>query len=76
MQTLVSNKEPRTFSLSLKKQLYETDPTCKICEQRIHDIDDAEVDHIQHYWRGGKTIPENARLTHRFCNRVRGGRDL
>ena len=22
-------------------------------------------------WRGGKTIPENARLTHRYCNRFR-----
>jgi hypothetical protein len=37
-------------------------------------VDDTEVDHIEHYWRGGKTIPENARLTHRYCNRVRGGR--
>lgn len=76
LQGLVSNKEPRTFSLSLKKQLYEADPTCQICGQRIYAIDDAEVDHIKHYWRGGKTIPENARLTHRFCNRMRGGRDL
>jgi len=75
LDALVSNKEPRTFSLSLKENLYEADPTCKICGQRIHDIDDAEVDHIKHYWRGGKTIPDNARLTHRHCNRVRGGRD-
>jgi 5-methylcytosine-specific restriction endonuclease McrA len=37
---------------------------------------DADIDHIKHYWRGGKTIPENARLTHRYCNRKRGGRDV
>ncbi len=28
---------------------------------------------IEHYWRGGKTIPSNARLAHRFCSRQRGG---
>ena len=66
---------PRLFSLALKEELYERDPTCQICGQRIHDMDDSEVDHIEHYWRGGKTIPENARLTHRYCNRARGGRD-
>ena len=40
---------------------------------RIVDIDDAHVHHIEHYWRGGKTIPENAGLTHRFCNLSEGG---
>lgn len=75
LQSLVSNKEPRSFSLAMKEKLYQTDPTCQVCGQRIHDIDDSEVDHIKHYWRGGKTIPENARLTHRYCNRVRGGRE-
>ncbi len=67
--------EPRGFSWSLKKQLFEANPECQICHQRIMELDDAEVDHIEHYWRGGKTIPENARLVHRFCNRQRGGRD-
>lgn len=70
----VNANEPRTFSLRLKRELFELDPTCQICLQHIHDIDDAEVDHIEHYWRGGRTIPENARLTHRYCNRSRGGR--
>lgn len=74
IQGLVSTKEPRNFSHALKQDLYESDPTCKICNQKIREIDDAEVDHIEHYWRGGKTIPENARLAHRYCNRARGGR--
>jgi hypothetical protein len=65
---------PRTFSRQLKKQLFDASPTCEICHQHIQHMDDSEVDHIQHYWRGGKTIPENARLTHRYCNRARGGR--
>ncbi len=66
-------KEPRAFSYSLKEQLWEAGNTCQICRQKISGIDDAEIDHITCYWRGGKTIPENARLTHRLCNRIRGG---
>lgn len=65
--------EPRNFSLEFKEGLFQTNPTCAICKQRIHELDDSEVDHVDHYWRGGKTIPENARLTHRYCNRARGG---
>ncbi|MBC8484808.1 MAG: DUF262 domain-containing protein [Bacteroidetes bacterium] len=64
-------KEPRNYTLNLKKQLWESNPTCAICGQRIHLIDDAEIDHIEQYWRGGKTIPTNSRLTHRYCNRSR-----
>lgn len=67
------SNEPRGFTLELKTKLFELNPTCKLCGQRIHDLDDAEVDHVRHYWRGGNTIPENARLAHRFCNRSRGG---
>lgn len=66
--------ETRQFSRALKIRLFGADPTCTICGQHIFDINDLELDHIRHYWRGGATIPENARLTHRFCNRRRGGR--
>lgn len=61
-------KEIRCFSKSLKKEMMQNDPTCAICKNNITDIDDSAIDHIQQYWQGGKTIPENARLTHRFCN--------
>lgn len=67
--------EPRAFSYSLKKQLWDEENTCEICGQQINSIEDAEIDHIICYWKGGRTIPENARLAHRFCNRSRGGRD-
>lgn len=66
-----TSKQPRCFSRLLKKELYDNDPTCKICNQHIADIDDSAVDHIEQYWLGGKTIPENARLTHRYCNWAR-----
>lgn len=67
----IQKKEPRCFSLKLKQELYDKDKTCTICSQRINHIDDAAVDHIEQYWTGGKTIPENARLTHRYCNWAR-----
>jgi len=68
-------KQHRCFSIELKQQLFEENPTCAICGQRIQHIDDAAVDHIEQYWTGGKTIPENARLTHRYCNMARPRND-
>jgi hypothetical protein len=64
----VQQKEPRCFSFKLKEEMMAADPTCAICGQRIMSIDDSAIDHVKQYWMGGKTIPENARLTHRFCN--------
>ena len=63
-----TTKQPRCFSRSLKEELYKTSQSCQLCRQMISDVDDAAVDHIEQYWLGGKTIPENARLVHRFCN--------
>jgi hypothetical protein len=70
------HKEPRAFSFKLKEQLFKADSTCRICDQRIINIDDAEIDHITCYWEGGKTIPSNARLAHRICNRHRSGNQI
>lgn len=64
----------RSFSKRLKKELFDQNRRCSICESEIMLLDDAVVDHVEHYWRGGKTVPENARLVHRFCNLERGGR--
>lgn len=64
-------KQDRTFSYSVKKSLFETDPTCKICGQQILTIDDAEVDHIVPFSKGGDTSNSNAQISHRFCNRVK-----
>ncbi len=63
------NSEPRLFSSSTKKKLFDEDSTCKLCNQQILMIDDSEVDHIIPYSKGGKTKIENAQLTHRYCNR-------
>jgi hypothetical protein len=68
-------KEARCFSMQLKQQMYKIDPTCSICGQCINGLDDAAIDHITQYWTGGRTIPENARLTHRYCNWSRSRRE-
>jgi hypothetical protein len=65
--------QKRAFSPELKRKLFALDPTCALCGQPVHDLDDAHMHHIEHYWRGGKTIPQNAALAHRYCNMSEGG---
>jgi hypothetical protein len=65
--------QARTFSREFKAKLFTDDRTCKLCNQEIFVIDDAHVHHVHEYWRGGKTIPQNAALTHRYCNLSHGG---
>lgn len=68
MEAAESNDAIRLFSKQLKNELFAQNNTCSICDQEIKLLDDAMVDHTLHYWRGGQTISENARLTHRYCN--------
>jgi hypothetical protein len=62
------NDTKRIFSMSLKKELFNQDNICHICGNEIKLLLDAALDHDKHYWRGGLTVPENARLVHRNCN--------
>jgi 5-methylcytosine-specific restriction endonuclease McrA len=63
-----ANDSKRVFTRQLKKEMYDADPTCALCGQKVSLIDDAALDHDKEYWRGGRTVPENARITHRLCN--------
>lgn len=71
-----TSTQPRCFTRVLKQKLFDPNPTCQICNQQIAEVDDAAVDHIEQYWLGGKTIPENARLTHRYCKWARSKKDV
>lgn len=71
----IGKREPRCFSMQLKETLFNNNNTCAICNQKISEIDDSAIDHIKQYWTGGKTIPENARLTHRYCNWARSRKE-
>lgn len=64
--------DQRVFSRSLKQEMFKQDRRCEICGNEIRLMDDAALDHEEYYWRGGRTIPENARLVHRSCNLSRG----
>jgi hypothetical protein len=62
----------RLFSYELKVQMYARKQDCALCGQRVHTIDDCELDHIVPFSQGGLTVPENAQVTHRYCNRKKG----
>lgn len=73
LQEIIKDHTPeqRLFPWSVKEQLFKTSKTCAICNNRILDIDDAHVDHIMPFSRGGKTTFDNAQLTHKYCNLVK-----
>ena len=71
MKLSIPLDKERIFSKVLKDELYKQEKQCAICQQEIKTINDAALDHEEHYWRSGKTIPSNARLVHRICNQKR-----
>lgn len=62
---------PLTYSLALKTALFERDATCNVCWKPIKHVDDAVIARYPDYWRENKSLPENARLDHRFCHKSR-----
>lgn len=75
-QTIEPTDGGRTFDRKTKEKLFADDPTCSICGQAILVIDDAHVDHVQPYAKGGATQDENAALAHRYCNQQKGAKTL
>ncbi|MCB6178743.1 DUF262 domain-containing protein [Rhodobacter sp. Har01] len=67
-EIILSPKQGRTFNSKIRRSLFEMNPVCAICQQAIHTLDDAHVDHIKPYVAGGATDSSNAQLTHRYCN--------
>mgnify|MGYP001072183203 CR=1 FL=1 len=59
----------RLFTLNDKESLWHENYVCSHCGQQILSIDDAEVDHIKPFSKGGNTELSNAQLLHRHCNR-------
>ena len=59
----------RLFTLDDKESLWHDNYVCSYCGQKILSIDDAEVDHIKPFSKGGHTEIANAQLLHRHCNR-------
>ena len=66
--------QQRTFPYEIKKKLFDADPVCAISKQRILAIEDAEVDHIIPYSKGGTTTMDNAQLVLRYFNRAKNNK--
>ncbi len=66
-----SQYNQRIFPYSLKEELFNDNPTCALSGQRILAIEDAELDHIIPYSKGGKTEKANAQLVLRYFNRAK-----
>lgn len=58
-----SDQGPRLFPRELKQRLFTANPSCSICGQQIQSIDDAHLDHVVPYSKGGATKVPNAALT-------------
>lgn len=77
IRTLLSNilgkntdiSGPRIFDADVKEALWHEGYICPYCNQTIIDKEDAEIDHIIPFSKGGKTDISNAQLLHRHCNR-------
>ena len=63
------NQSKRFFTKKDKEHLFKENPYCTICQNKILEITDAELDHIIPYSQGGLTELANAQLLHRHCNR-------
>jgi CRISPR/Cas system Type II protein with McrA/HNH and RuvC-like nuclease domain len=69
LESIISKPTNRIFRYSIKEQLFNQNPTCAISGQKILKIEDAEVDHIVPYSKGGETTLSNAQLVLRYFNR-------
>lgn len=66
----------RAFPSAARWGLWLVKPhVCGICGEEIKEFDDCQVDHIIPWSKGGRTIPENAQLTHAKCNMSKGNRE-
>jgi len=66
--------EKRIFPYQIKKELFDKNPVCAISNQQILAIEDAEVDHIIPFSKGGETKIENAQLVLRYFNRAKNNK--
>lgn len=65
----------RIFPKEWRQRLFDKqEGICGICNQKMLDISNTEIDHIIPFSQGGDTILNNAQLTHLHCNRSKNNR--
>lgn len=67
-EIITTPTQARAFNIKLKRELFENDNQCAICNQTIHSLDDTHIDHMEAFSKGGSTDASNAQITHRYCN--------
>nr|WP_276560754.1 HNH endonuclease [Vibrio coralliirubri] len=67
----------RRYSRAFGEQLFNSskDKCCAICNNKILNFDDCDVDHRTPWALGGRTDEANAQLTHNRCNRQKGTKE-
>lgn len=65
--------EKRAFRRANKKRfrkvyLYDDNPWCPWCAQRMDDLDEATIDHFKPKSKGGRNHVSNLSLMHKKCN--------
>ncbi len=64
------NKEARAFDPAWKEPLAKRQHwICPLCGNKILDLEECEIDHIDPYSCGGETNIQNAQVVHTICNR-------
>tara|TARA_Y100000310_G_scaffold301155_1_gene337366 strand:- start:58 stop:441 length:384 start_codon:yes stop_codon:yes gene_type:complete len=74
-----SGQKPKKRQLTHAQKIYawENNPhKCNICGKRVVKFSDAEFDHGRAHSKGGATNLSNVKITHRFCNRLKGNKSL
>jgi len=79
----IDKDKKRIFSQLIKEELWKEAKKsntnqkvfCALCGQEIDKYDDAEVDHIVPWTKGGKTEKSNAQLAHKHCNVIKGSKE-
>lgn len=59
---------PNQKSALILDNFFQTPNRCGICDGILDLTADLQHDHILEHAKGGKTVPENQRLVHPFCN--------
>ncbi len=65
-------KDRRLYTFEEKKALFVSSNICHLCKNEIAFIEDAHVDHLERYSENGKTTIKNGKLSHRYCNLLKG----
>ena len=62
----------RFFDEALRQKFWRKyQHICQICGSEIRRYQDATLDHIAPWARGGRTEENNAQLAHKRCNRIK-----